>query len=202
MKKLISSLALVGVFVAYIFSQKGNLQSSVQNVASSSQTTSKNQQIVAQSSQVIPVVNNSAVSKDDYENYGEDQNEGRNNKIVPMTKIVVPTPTPTPTPTTPPISKVAGGIYKDGSYTGISADAYYGNVQVKVTISSGNITAVDFLNYPQDRGNSIKINNYAMPILKSEVISAQSAQVNIVSGATATSDAFIQSLGSALAMAK
>lgn len=92
--------------------------------------------------------------------------------------------------------------YKDGQYIGDVADAYYGNVQVKAIISNGKITDVQFLDYPQDRHTSIMINMQAMPYLKTETIQAQSAQVDIVSGATQTSQAFIESLGSALSKAK
>ncbi len=92
--------------------------------------------------------------------------------------------------------------YKDGEYTGDAVDAYYGNVQVKAVIRGGKITDVQFLDYPQDRRNSININTRAMPNLKTEVIQAQSASVDIVSGATQTSKAFIQSLQSALAKAR
>lgn len=91
--------------------------------------------------------------------------------------------------------------YKDGVYTGDVTDAFYGNVQVRATISGGKITDVVFLQYPNDRGTSIRINSQAMPLLTQEVIQAQSTRVDGVSGATATSRAFIQSLGSALQQA-
>jgi uncharacterized protein with FMN-binding domain len=96
---------------------------------------------------------------------------------------------------------VQSGRYKDGQYIGSVADAYYGNVQVQATIQGGKIADVVFLDYPQDRDNSIRINTIAMPMLKSEAIQAQGAQVDGVSGATATSIAFMQSLASALAQA-
>lgn len=92
--------------------------------------------------------------------------------------------------------------YKDGSYTGSVADAYYGNIQVKATIQNGKISDVQFLTYPQDRSTSININNQAMPVLKSEAIQSQSANVSIVSGATDTSYAFQQSLAAALSQAQ
>lgn len=100
------------------------------------------------------------------------------------------------TTTTTPITTAAK--YKDGTYTGDSVNAYYGNVQVQVTISDGKITDVTFLDYPQDRDTSRMINQQAMPILKQEVIQAQSANVGGVSGASATSPAFIESLTTAL----
>jgi uncharacterized protein with FMN-binding domain len=102
--------------------------------------------------------------------------------------------TPTPAQST--------GAYKDGSYTGSVADAYYGNIQVKAVIQGGKITDVQFLQYPNDRPNSVAINQQAMPYLKQEAIQAQSAQVDTVSGATDTSQAFVQSLNRALAAAK
>jgi uncharacterized protein with FMN-binding domain len=109
-----------------------------------------------------------------------------------ITQIPVSTPAPVATPT---------GRYKDGTYTGSVADAFYGNVQVQVTVSGGNITDVQFLQYPSDRSTSRFINSQAMPLLTQEAIQAQSAQVDGVSGATATSGAFIQSLQSALSQA-
>ena len=94
------------------------------------------------------------------------------------------------------------GLFKDGSYIGDVADAYYGNIEVKAIIQNGKIQDVRFLQYPNDRRNSIRINTEAMPLLKSEAIRAQSAEVDIISGATQTSGAFIESLTSALAQAR
>ncbi len=88
--------------------------------------------------------------------------------------------------------------YKNGTYTGSVADAFYGNIQVQAVISAGKITDVKFLQYPNDRQNSIYINSQAMPLLKQEAIQAQSAKVNIITGATDTSMAFVQSLTAAL----
>ncbi len=102
-------------------------------------------------------------------------------------------------PTSIPVEAVG---YKDGSYTGAVADAYYGPFQVKAIISGGKITDVQFLQYPNDRGNSIAINREAMPYLRQEAISAQSAQVDIITGATQSSGAFRVSLKSALDQAR
>jgi uncharacterized protein with FMN-binding domain len=93
------------------------------------------------------------------------------------------------------------GGFKNGSYTGGAADAQWGNVQVKITIQNGRLTNVQFLQYPNHRDRSVEINNYAMPQLTSEAIQAQSSQVDIISGATDTSEAFMQSLGDALSQA-
>lgn len=101
-------------------------------------------------------------------------------------------PATTATPTT----------YKNGIYTGKSADAFYGFIQVKATISGGKLTNIEFLDYPQDQPNSVTINQQAMPVLKSQAIQVQSAQVDGVSGATDTNHAFTESLGDALAQAR
>lgn len=111
---------------------------------------------------------------------------------------ITPTPTPAPSGTPPTPTIAARGKYKDGQYTGAVADAFYGNIQVLAVIQGGKITDVQFLQYPNDRSTSRMINAQAMPYLKQEAIQAQSAQVDGVSGATASSGAFIQSLQSAL----
>lgn len=92
--------------------------------------------------------------------------------------------------------------YKDGSYTGKSSDAFYGYVQVRATVTGGKLADITILDYPQDRDNSIEINNSALPQLKQQAIQAQSAQVDGVSGATDTSQAFEASLADALTQAK
>jgi uncharacterized protein with FMN-binding domain len=101
----------------------------------------------------------------------------------------------TPSATSP------SGTYKDGTYTGNVADAVWGSVQVQVVIQNGKITSVQFLQYPNERSRSVEINQYADPILINEAIQAQSGNVDTVSGATDTSDAFIQSLNDALSQA-
>lgn len=120
----------------------------------------------------------------------------------------IETPSATPVPTDipqiiqPSPTQVTAQGLKNGEYTGDIADAYYGNVQVKAVISGGRITDVQFLQYPSDRRTSVMINTQAMPDLKQEAIQAQNANVDIVSGATATSQAFRQSLQSALSQAQ
>ncbi|MDE1919134.1 MAG: FMN-binding protein [Patescibacteria group bacterium] len=102
----------------------------------------------------------------------------------------------------PPAPRQIGGLYADGSYAGSPADAYYGTVQVKAVVQNGRIADVQFLQYPSDRSTSRYINGQAMPLLTQEAIRAQSAQVDGVSGATFTSQAFAESLAAALAQAK
>jgi hypothetical protein len=74
----------------------------------------------------------------------------------------------------------------------------YGDVQVEVDTSGGRITNVVALQLPSDRRRSAEISAYAKPILHNEAIQAQSAQIDVVSGATYTSDAYAQSLQAAL----
>ncbi len=111
------------------------------------------------------------------------------------TKPVATTPTPAPAPK-------PTGQYVDGTYNGSVADAYYGNIQVQAVISGGKLTDVIFLQHPNDRRTSIEINDQAMPYLKAEALLAQNASVDIVSGASDSSQAFRESLGVALALAK
>lgn len=121
-----------------------------------------------------------------------------------------PLPTPPPTQPAPAAAPMPGamqqmpkmmGQYKDGTYTGPSVDAFYGYVQVQATVSGGKLTNVTFLSYPNTHSTSVYINSQAMPMLTQEALSAQSANVNLIGGATDTSLAFKQSLGSALAKA-
>jgi uncharacterized protein with FMN-binding domain len=93
------------------------------------------------------------------------------------------------------------GRYRDGAYVGDVVDAYYGPLQVQANVSGGRIVSVKALQYPADRRTSQRINNQALPALQSEAITAQDAQVDIVSGATLTSEAYIRSLDSALGQA-
>lgn len=95
-----------------------------------------------------------------------------------------------------------GAAYEDGTYTGSVADAQWGYVQVQVVIQAGRITNVQFLQYPNDRSRSIEINQFADPELVQEAIQAQSAQVDVISGATDSSVAFMQSLSDALSQAR
>ena len=82
--------------------------------------------------------------------------------------------------------------------TGGVASTEWGPVQVELTISGGAITDVSVLQYPNGNGKDVEINSYALPILIQETMDAQSANIQMVSGATVTSTGYIQSLQSAL----
>ena len=91
--------------------------------------------------------------------------------------------------------------YRDGSYKGLETSAYYGPMQVQARIQGGRLVSVDVLKYPNDRNTSRRINAAALPLLQSSVIRAQSTKVNIVTGATLTSRAYLRSLDDALKQA-
>jgi uncharacterized protein with FMN-binding domain len=91
---------------------------------------------------------------------------------------------------------------KDGTYRGQTADTPYGPLQVSITVSSGVITKVAVPQYPNGSGRDQEINSYALPQLVDETVTAQSAQIDMVSGATYTSQGYLQSLQSALDRAK
>ncbi|HKP98933.1 MAG TPA: FMN-binding protein [Actinomycetes bacterium] len=74
----------------------------------------------------------------------------------------------------------------------------WGPVQVQVTASGGKLSDVSVLQYPNGNPRDQQINDYALPILIQESLDAQSANIDMVSGATVTSDGYLQSLQGAL----
>ncbi|WP_405818798.1 FMN-binding protein [Streptomyces sp. NBC_01390] len=82
--------------------------------------------------------------------------------------------------------------------TGDSVQTRWGPVQVRVTVTNGKLTDVTAVTYPQENPRDQQINSYAIPQLTREALTAQSADIDTVSGATYTSDGYRQSLQSAL----
>jgi uncharacterized protein with FMN-binding domain len=82
--------------------------------------------------------------------------------------------------------------------TGNAVDTRYGAVQVRITLKGSKLTAVTVIQAPNRDPRDQQINSYALPVLNQEALSAQSANIDGVSGATYTSDGYIQSLQSAL----
>jgi uncharacterized protein with FMN-binding domain len=95
-----------------------------------------------------------------------------------------PTPTPTPMSTR--------------TVTGTVASTPYGPMQVQVTLAGTRITKVTVLQQTNDGAESGQIDSFAIPKLTAETLTAQSARIDTVSGATQTSTGYIQSLQSAL----
>jgi uncharacterized protein with FMN-binding domain len=85
-----------------------------------------------------------------------------------------------------------------GKFTGDAVDTRWGVVQVEVTVQDGKVTAADAVQVPSGNHRDEEINAYAVPVLNQEVLDAQSAGIDTVSGATVTSDGYVQSLQSAL----
>jgi uncharacterized protein with FMN-binding domain len=81
---------------------------------------------------------------------------------------------------------------------GSVAQTRWGPVQVQVTLTSGRITDITAIQYPQGNGRDAEINSYALPVLHDQAIQKQSAQLDGVSGATVTSDGYTESLQAAL----
>lgn len=101
-------------------------------------------------------------------------------------------------PTQPTTTTAQGG---GGTYTGSVIRTVYGDVQVKVTVSGNKIMDVQPLTLPSDRARSAYISQVAGPMLRTEAITAQSSNIDIISGATYTSIAYQRSLDSALKQA-
>ncbi len=94
----------------------------------------------------------------------------------------------------------------------VQADRW-GSVQVTIVVKTTTITtgskkkvtrriAAVNATYPNHTDRSVYINTQAIPILRSEALQAQSANIDMVSGASDTSDAFVQSLQAAITKAK
>lgn len=103
-------------------------------------------------------------------------------------QVNIAVPAPAPVETT-----VQGAVFQNK----------WGNVQVEVTFGAdGSLIDVSTLQTPYRDGKSVRINDYAVPRLNSEALSAQSANVDTVSGATYTSNDYRRSLQSAIDTAR
>ena len=85
-----------------------------------------------------------------------------------------------------------------GTATGVAVDTRYGSAQVRVTVEDGKIAKIEALQLQGNEPRSVEISSSAEPILREEALAAQSAQIDVVSGATFTSESYAQSLQSAL----
>jgi len=86
----------------------------------------------------------------------------------------------------------------DGTYTGDAVETRWGTVQVEITVENGKITSADAVQFPNENPRDQQINAYAVPALNAEVVKAQSASIDAVSGATVTSNGYLDSLQSAI----
>jgi uncharacterized protein with FMN-binding domain len=110
------------------------------------------------------------------------------------------TPNGTGTGTTA-AGETSGISYENGKYLGDVSNTSWGDVQVQVVIDNNRIASVSTIEYPQDRPLSTRLNQVAVPMLEQEAVQVQSADVQLVTGATVTSEGFMESLKSALSQA-
>jgi len=85
-----------------------------------------------------------------------------------------------------------------GTYAGSVVQTRFGAVQVQITVKAGSITDVQALQLTDEDRKSVQISNRAAPLLRAEVLAAQSADVQTIGGATVTSDAYLNSLQAAI----
>ncbi|MCI1888904.1 MAG: FMN-binding protein [Bifidobacterium crudilactis] len=106
-----------------------------------------------------------------------------------------------PSSSTPSSSSSVSSNLKDGTYSGTVVSTNRGDFQVDLTVSGGKVTNVKVLEYPQDP-TSQSINEQAIPVYVKEALAAQSAQIQLVSGATETFNGFTGSLQDAINQAQ
>jgi uncharacterized protein with FMN-binding domain len=103
-----------------------------------------------------------------------------------------------PTTTSSPQSSSSGNSSSIKTYAGSVAQTRWGPVQVKITVQDGKLTKVTVVQQPNGNRRDQEINDQALPILIDETVTAQSAKIDMVSGATVTSEGYVQSLQAAL----
>jgi uncharacterized protein with FMN-binding domain len=119
--------------------------------------------------------------------------------VAPTQKSSAATVTPAPSKaaaTSAPAPSKAAATSVYGQFTGDAIDVGYGIVQVKITVSNGKITEADVVQAPSGRNQ--RWTDFAVPNLRSQTLSAQSAAINGVSGASYTSYGWYKSLITAL----
>ncbi len=125
------------------------------------------------------------------------QNKPAATSVTPTTSGPPGTAAGGSTPTTKPPSSTTA----ERTYTGQEIQYVYGDIVVAATLQNGKIANISVPRNDATDGRSQMINSYAVPILEQEAVSAQGVNIDVVSGATFTSDAFAQSLQTALTRA-
>jgi uncharacterized protein with FMN-binding domain len=101
------------------------------------------------------------------------------------------------TPSTGTTGVAAGATYADGTWPGAAVREPWGTFEIEAVVTNGRITDVILVASPTD-GRSSRINSRAVPTLTASAIATQSANVDMVSGATWTSQSYATSLQAAL----
>jgi uncharacterized protein with FMN-binding domain len=195
MNKFVLSLFVVAASTGYAW---GRTPAALAQVASPSPTDSGSaariQRLAGTAVAGLPVATQSAPSLVEVAFAGPIPLRTRSSYV---TRVQLNSPAASPSPPPPQ--------FKDGTFTGTPADAYWGTVQVRVVVTGGKVASINVLNYPADRSTSRQINQYALPLLQQEIVQAlqgPNARVRIVSGATLTSQAYVSSVISALRQAQ
>ncbi|MEN9710139.1 MAG: hypothetical protein RL441_131 [Actinomycetota bacterium] len=116
----------------------------------------------------------------------------------PKPKATKP-PKPAPSSSTPTVEPIPTTGPVNGDFTGVVARAgIYGTVQVQIRVVNGVITDIGTLSYPNKEVESQQLSASAIPLLRSEALAAQSANISSVSGASYTSSAYKASLQAAI----
>jgi uncharacterized protein with FMN-binding domain len=119
---------------------------------------------------------------------------GSSSLATPPAAVSTATPSSTTTATTTTPAKKTTTM----TVTGDSVDTRYGPVQVQIKVTNGKVVSAAAVDYPTNDPRDQQINSYAIPALNQEAVNAGNANIDMVSGATFTSDGYIQSLQSAL----
>ena len=215
-KKYILSSALVVTFVVYVVAQRTSDSITQKQSENFPQQNIISTAVPVQEIPPAPIsiptpsigkqIKNLVNSFEDDESDEDDDGGFFQKPTIKSTVITTPAKTvSTPVVKTPVATTSATkpvGAYKDGTYNGSVVWVRDGNLQTQAIIQGGKLVDVNFLILPNGSNESTKISNRSLPILRTEAITAQSAKVNAVSGATLTSPSFSESLGVALALAK
>jgi uncharacterized protein with FMN-binding domain len=120
--------------------------------------------------------------------------------VAPAPSAGTTSPNPVGGVSSPSASASASQAPKGGTHQvdGTVVSTRFGDVQVRLIESGNTITDVQALQLPFDRRRSLEISQFVAPILHDEALQAQSAQIDTISGATYTSEAYSTSLQSAL----
>ena len=118
--------------------------------------------------------------------------------VAPPTTTTVPQPSRAGTTATTGPTTSTTIVARTETVTGNAVATRYGPVQVQITMTNGQVTAVDAIEYPTEKARDRQINARAIPALNQEALAEQSADIDMISGATYTSIGYISSLQSAL----
>jgi uncharacterized protein with FMN-binding domain len=92
----------------------------------------------------------------------------------------------------------ASGAKPSGTFTGANVGTEYGDVRVQITVKKGKITKSQAIAYPKSSPKSVSLSGLAVPALGTQAVEVQSAKIDLISGATSTSQGYTKSLQSAI----